>query len=190
MRPCPAQGPLLPAAIANRTPFSAETLLTWASIGSIPGVSGPPRLMLMTSAPWATAQSTPAMMPESSPTPRSSRTLALISWAPGATPLNRASFAPVPAAMEATWVPCPTRSRASGEPLKFRSATTRPVRSGWVASIPVSTTAIFVPVPSYERAQAAGAPICPVLRSSDALRVPSSQMCAMPEVVAADPSPR
>ncbi len=94
----PRSGPLLPAAIANSTPFSAETLLTWASNGSIPGVSRPPRLMLMTSAPWATAQSTPAMMLESSPTPRSSSTFALISRAPGATPLNRASFAPVPAA--------------------------------------------------------------------------------------------
>lgn len=186
----PRSGPLLPAAIANSTPFSAETLLTWASSGSIPGVSRPPRLMLMTSAPWATAQSTPAMMPESSPTPRSSSTFALISRAPGATPLNRASLAPVPAAVEATCVPCPSRSWASGEPLKLRSAATRPARSGWVASMPVSTTAIFTPLPSNDRAQAAGAPIWPVLRSREALRTPSSQIRAMPDAVAAEPSSR
>ncbi len=186
----PRSGPLLPEATANRTPFSAETLFTCASIGSIPAESALPRLMLMTSAPWATAQSTPAMMPESSPTPWSSSTLALISCAPGATPLNRASFAPVPAAVEATCVPCPLRSLASGEPLKSRSATTLPARSGWEESIPVSTTAIFTPVPSYERSQAAGAPIWPVLRSSVALRTPSSQIRAMPDATAADPSSR
>ncbi|MGY3060769.1 hypothetical protein ACVWZD_005014 [Streptomyces sp. TE3672] len=65
----PWPGPLLPAATANRTPFSAESLSTWASRGSVPGVSGPPRLILMMSAPWATAQSTPARTLESSPLP-------------------------------------------------------------------------------------------------------------------------
>lgn len=142
-------GPELPAATAKRTPFSAVTLLTCASSGSISEVSSRPRLRLTMSAPWATAQSIPAMIPESEPPPSSSRTLALMTPAFGATPLC-VPFdpAPLPAAVEATWVPWPSRSAASGAPLKFRAATTRPWRSGWVSSTPVSRTAILTPSPS------------------------------------------
>lgn len=63
----PAPEPSLPAAMANRTPFSADSLSTAASSGSTSGVSVPPRLRLTMSAPWATAHSIPARMPESSP---------------------------------------------------------------------------------------------------------------------------
>ncbi len=142
-------GPSLPAAMANRMPFSADSLSTAASSGSVSGVSMPPRLMLTMSAPCAAAHSMPARMPESSPKPASSRTLPLRIFAPGATPLYvPLDWAPVPAAMDATCVPWPTTSPVVGADVKFLAAVTWPLRSGWVASTPVSRTAILTPLPS------------------------------------------
>ncbi|MGY3680215.1 hypothetical protein ACVWXU_003838 [Streptomyces sp. TE33382] len=144
----PAPSPSLPAAMANRTPLSADSLSTAASSGSISGVSLPPRLRLTMSAPCATAHSMPARMPESSPKPSSSSTLPSSSLASGATPLNLPpDRAPVPAAIEETCVPCPTRSLVSGEAVKFFDARIWSLRSGCVASTPVSRTAIFTPLP-------------------------------------------
>ncbi len=146
---CSPKSPSLPAAMANRTPFSSESLFTPASSASIAGVSPPPRLMLMTSAPSAAAHSMPARISESLPNPPSSRTLPLRIFAPGATPLYLPpDFLPVPAAMEATCVPWPTLSVVSGEVVKFLAPTTWPLRSSWVASTPVSRTAIVTPLPS------------------------------------------
>ncbi len=141
-------GPSLPAAIANRMPFSAESLSTSASNGSIPGVSWPPRLKLTISAPCWAAHSMPARMPESSPEPLSSRTLPLRIFASGATPLYLpCDLAPVPAAIDATCVPCPKWSFASAAVEKFLDSMTWVFRSGWSASTPVSSTAILTPLP-------------------------------------------
>ncbi len=100
--------PSLPAATTKSVPVSAESRLTASSTGSVPGVSSPPRLRLTTSAPWATAHSMPAMTPDSSPVSLSFRTLPFRIFAPGATPLYLPpDLAPVPATMDATWVPWP-----------------------------------------------------------------------------------
>ncbi len=98
--------PELPAATTNRA--LPESRAMAASIGSTPGVSGEPRLMLTTCAPWSTAHCMPATMPEMSPKLSSPRTLPSSSFASGATPLLRPpDFAPLPAMVEATCVPCP-----------------------------------------------------------------------------------
>lgn len=126
----------------------------------------------------------PAMMPESSPYPSSLSTLPLSSSAPGATPLNLPlERAPVPAAMEATCVPWPYLSVVSGEVEKFLAAATWPLRSGWVASMPVSSTAMVTPLPSRPAFQAFGAPICWTDVSRLTSRTPSSQRFATPVAV-------
>lgn len=81
----------------------------------------------------------------------------------------------MPATVDATCVPWPNLSPVPSEPEKSFSSTTWAARSGWEVSTPVSRTATFTPVPSYPAAHAAGAPICGTLRSSEALRRPSSQ---------------
>jgi hypothetical protein len=79
----------------------------------------------------------------------------------------------------ATWVPWPTRSSVSeSTSVKFCAAATRPARSGWVLSTPLSTTATLTPVPSKPADQAAGAPICGTLSFRAGLRSPSSQIFA------------
>jgi hypothetical protein len=133
----------------------------------------------------------PAMTPESLPEPLSSSTLPSRMAAPGATPRYLPpDFAPVPATIEATWVPWPYRSTLSGAELKFRSATSRSARSGCVWSTPLSSTATVVPVPVYPASHAAGAPICRTLWSRSACRLPSSQIRDTPAAVvrAAAPS--
>ncbi len=126
----------------------------------------------------------PARMPESSPLPVSSRTLPLRIFAPGATPLYLPpDLAPVPAAMDATWVPWPKWSVASAAVEKFLDSITWVLRSGWLASTPVSRTAILTPFPWYPAAHAVGAPMSGTDVSRLALRTPSSQTCAMPEAV-------
>lgn len=145
----------------------------------MPGVSVPPRLMLTTLAPCATAHCIPAMTPESSPSPESSSTLPTRSRAPGATPAYFASVgdaAPEPAIVEATWVPWPARSTVSAAAEKFFTASIRSFRSGCVASTPESRTATLTPLPSYPAAWAAGAPICGTLLSRVAFTLPSSQI--------------
>ncbi len=87
----------------------------------------------------------------------SSSALAMVSWAPGATPLYLPfEAAPLPATMDATWVPWPTRSvTSSGLPppglpsgTKLRAAAIRPCRSGCAVSTPESMMPTFAPVPS------------------------------------------
>lgn len=77
-------------------------------------------------APLSAAHCIPAMMPESSPLPSSSRTLASRIFAPGATPRCLPDFAPEPARAEATWVPWPTWSTVFFEPEKFFWAISTP----------------------------------------------------------------
>ena len=62
-----ASGPLLPAAMTNSVSEPSESSLTAWDRGFVPSSASPPRLMLTTSAPWATAQAMPASTPESSP---------------------------------------------------------------------------------------------------------------------------
>ncbi len=69
--------------------------------------------------------------------------------APGATPvLSPLEAAPVPATVEATWVPCPLRSEVFSLGTKLTLSWIWSVRSGWVGSMPVSRTATVTPSPS------------------------------------------
>ena len=102
----PGSGPAFPAATTNSVFELAERSSIARLRGSLPSLGSPPRLMLTTSAPFATAHCIPARTAESSPVPVWSRTLPIISRAPGATPpWTPGSAAPVPAIVEATWVP-------------------------------------------------------------------------------------
>ena len=182
----------LPAAMTNSTPNSAVRFSTACSIGSTSSVSNPPRLMFTTSAPCSAAHCIPARIHDSAQ-PNSTHTLPSSSCAPGATPRNwPPEAAPLPATIDATCVPCPTRSPSSSSPsVKFSDATTRSARSGWVASMPVSSTATVVPEPSNPTAQACGAPTCGTLRSSDGCRSPSSHTFDTPAAaIPADRSTR
>src|SRR5919108_2297833 len=127
------------------------------------------------------AHSIAAIRSELMPTPPSVKTLPMTSVASGATPtyLPRGSSvgdpSPVPVAIPETWVPWPLRSCMSAgvqvPPVKFCVAVTfgslsgcdqrwksRSSRSGWLGSIPVSSTAIFTPVPVSPWLQSALAP--------------------------------
>ncbi len=55
-------------------------------------------------------QSMPASMPPVESPPTSLETFTSTSLAPGATPRGPMSEPPRPSAVEATWVPCPSRS--------------------------------------------------------------------------------
>ena len=109
------------------------------------------------------------------------QTLPTSSFAPGATPRYLPpDAAPLPTMVDATWVPWPTASPGSLPPVKSRTSVRCPAKSGWLASIPVSSTPTVTPVPSKPACQAAGAPICGTLRSRETLRLPSSQMWVTP----------
>lgn len=145
-----ATKPELPAATTNRVPVDRLSSLSAWLRGSVPSVGSPPRLMLTILAPEWAAQSMPAMIASSGHCPWSSQTLPTSSLAPGATPLRRPlDAAPLPRTVEATWVPCPWPSLAPlGLPVKSTCPAMLADTSGWVASIPVSSTATFTPVPS------------------------------------------
>ncbi len=167
----------------KRAPVSALSRLTaWLS-GSVPSLGWlEPRLMLMTvaSASWA-AHSMPARIQDSCPLPLSLSTLPMASWAPGATPFSRPSeAAPVPATVDATWVPCPARSVISSPGTNTADAPIWPARSGWVGSTPVSRTATRTPAPVSPLAQTAGAPIWAVVSARSACTCPSNQILAIP----------
>ncbi len=160
-------GPLLPAATTNSAPVSAESLSTSALRSSLPSVTSPPRLRLTIFAPDRAAHSMPAITWEVSASPAPLKTLAMSSLAPGATPLYLPPEPwPVLAMVAATCVPWPCRSTTSGSSEKFSAAVIFEAMSGWVASMPVSTTATVTPVPSRPAFQASGAPICFVVWSS------------------------
>ena len=101
-------GPELPAATTNRVRYWLVSRVTAWLIGSVPSVGQPPRLMFTTLARCLAAHSIPAMIPDSLPKPESSSTLPLSRLALKATPLRWPDErAPVPATIEATWVPWP-----------------------------------------------------------------------------------
>lgn len=145
-----AMRPELLTATTNRVPVARLSSLSAWLIGSVPSVGSPPRLMLTTLAPEWAAQSMAAMIPSSGHCPLSSQTLPTSSLAPGATPLRSPlDAAPLPRTVAATWVPCPCPSLAPvGLPVKSTCSAMLPDTSGWVASIPVSSTATLTPVPS------------------------------------------
>ncbi len=77
------------------------------------------------------------------------RTLPMMRSVPGATPvLSLLEAAPVPAMVEATWVPCPCGSVGSSSGTKLTVSWMWSARSGWVGSMPVSRTATVTPSPS------------------------------------------
>jgi hypothetical protein len=95
----------LPAATTKSVPCSAVREPTASSTGSMPGVSGAPRLRFTTFAPWSAAHCMPARIHDSAQPP-TTHTLPSSRRAPGATPA-------VPATVAATWVPWPVRSLSS-----------------------------------------------------------------------------
>jgi hypothetical protein len=125
----------------------------------------------------------PAMIHESSPYPSSARTLPTSRSAPGATPRSAPPEAlPLPPTVDRVCVPWPLRSRAVSPGTKLTAWLTRPARSGWSRSAPVSSTATLTPAPSTPAAHAAGAPICAVLCARSACSRASSQILLPPAV--------
>ncbi len=118
----------------------------------------------------------PAMICDSVPEPSSLRTLPTARTAPGATPFSLPSDpAPLPPTVEATWVPWPLRSATSSPSMKDFDSATRPARSGWVRSAPVSRTATLTPLPVSPASQASGVPIWALESAMAARTRPSSQ---------------
>ena len=133
----------LPAAATIRTPASrAAVNVGWPS-ATWSGVSAPPRLMLMTSAPCSRAQSTPSRMSPNETKPESSAILIGIRVESGAMPATPTPLLVSARIVPVTCVPWPTWSLTS---LLFQimlrgSTTATPSRSGWVRSTPESITA-------------------------------------------------
>src|SRR5690606_21784472 len=97
------------------------------------------------------------MTPDRVPDPAALSTLPLSSSAPYAIPRYCPSeAAPVPAMVAATWVPCPASSVVVGSSVKLASCTTTPARSGWVVSMPESSTAMVMPSPVKPDCHASG----------------------------------
>src|SRR6185369_17774004 len=149
--------PLFPAAATTTTPASTS-FFTELQIGSSSKelIAGVPKLIFTTLTLYeplfAISQSNAANTFETFPTPCESRTRRLTSFAPGAIP----SYAPCvgepsPAAIAATWVPCPYGSSVRFSPVKSLLKAILPERLEndlWFASIPESRTAIDTPEPS------------------------------------------
>ena len=145
--------------MTKSAPVDSLSESTARAIGSVPSLaSGLPRLIETTSARPA-PHSIPSMIQDSAPEPASLRTLPIARSAPGATPFSFPSeAAPVPATVEATWVPWPLTSVTVSPGTKLRVSATCSARSGWVWSTPVSSTATVTPVPSRPCCHASGAP--------------------------------
>ncbi len=138
--------------------------------------------MLTTSAPDSAAHCMPAMTQESWPEPSAPpRTLPTNRSAPGATPLlSPPEAAPEPTIVPATCVPCPLTSVTASPGTKLAVPSIRPAKSGWLTSMPVSSTATLTPLPVYPAAQASGAPISGTLSFRLAFTRPSSHSFATP----------
>ena len=114
----PGRSPLLPAAATTILPlFSTAASTACESPSSPSDGTSDPRLKEITSTLGRSAHHwIPRTPSESSPLPVESRTLAADSSASGATPCIRPAIGPgptpSPAAIEATWVPCPMSSYA------------------------------------------------------------------------------
>src|SRR6185503_1281719 len=132
-----------------------------------------PRLMLITSAPWSTAQRIPAAISSKLP-PASVSDLTGITRASGAVPATPMPLFVAAAPIPATCVPCgdgasvvlplsqsplPQPFGVVAQPENVVPATSLPARSGCDRSTPESTTATIWPAP-VEVAQASSALIC------------------------------
>ena len=128
-------GPLLPAAMTKSAPVSARQLvdgLAQRVVLGVPGADAQAHADHLGALVRA-AHSMPAMIPESLPAAVVVEDLADHRSAPGATPFSLPpEAAPVPAMVEATWVPCPLRSMMSSPGTKLRDAddAVREVRVG------------------------------------------------------------
>ncbi len=112
------------------------------------------------------------------------------SAASGATPVYLPPRpAPLPAMIEATWVPCPTVSSTLGCEEKFAVAAILPTRSGWDSSTPVSSTATLTPVPVNPACQAPGAPIRVTPGCALSFFLPSNQTLSCPATSASSATP-
>ena len=173
-------GPSLPAATTTVLPMSTTALqiVLRASVPSLLPLD--PRDRLMTSAPFCAAHSTPAITLLMRPLPLSASTLATMIDAPGATPTYLPLLAaPEPAAIEATWVPWPLPSSTDPLPEKSEVKPIRPSKSGWLESIPVSTTQIVTPSPRlFNSCQIWGAPMWGTETSSIVWTSSSNQTCS------------
>src|SRR5690349_6494887 len=113
---------LFPAAATITTPWlQAQFIMSRSDCEQSPSR---PRLMLMTLAPFWTAQATPFRMFDVEPLPLSPSTLALIRLTPGAMPEMPMPLLPVAATIPATWVPWLQLSSKLDEPLKSWFRTT------------------------------------------------------------------
>ncbi len=135
--PIVSAAPALPAATTKRAPVCSAIRSSDSAMRSLPSDgTGDPRLIDTIGAFWP-AHSIASMIHESWPQPLASSTFPTSSCAPSATPRWVPSLAaPVPAIVEATWVPWPLGSAATSSPgtKLFEPSSTRPWRSGWVSS--------------------------------------------------------
>ena len=117
---------------------------------------------LITVAPWSAAQSTPRVMSEVQPEPSSSSTFTGRMRASGARPATPVALLATAATIPDTWVPWPLSSLLPSPVdvslwvVNSAPGSTRPARSGWLTSAPVSTTPTIWPVP-VDDAQASSA---------------------------------
>ena len=127
----------LPAATTKSAPVSSEMVLSASDMGSWPSEACDEPRLIETMSACAPAHSMASMIHESWPEPSAPSTLPTSRSAPSATPRWVPPLAaPVPAIVEATWVPWPFGSQATSSPgtKLVESGSTRPARSGWVSS--------------------------------------------------------
>ena len=103
--PCPS----LPAAATTTTPLSRAY---FTALAIVPMAMGPPRLMLMTFAPWSAAQRIDCAMAATEPEPFAESTLSGMIATSGATPATPSLLFVDCAIVPATCVPCPWSSSA------------------------------------------------------------------------------
>ena len=136
-----------PTAATTTTPLETAYETAAASRGEYvsllgsPGSRRPPRLRLITRAPWSTAQWIAADSASSEIVPSVSTTFAISSWAGKAIPAMPTPLFIAAAISPATKVPCPCSSVSALPPTKLFESRIRPANSGWPPSIPESTTA-------------------------------------------------
>src|SRR6185503_10206509 len=132
----------------------------FTALAMVPTGTDPPRLMLMTWAPWSAAQRIPDAMPAIDPDPRADSTLIGMIDTPNATPATPSLLLVDWAMVPATWVPCPWSSAAlSLLAMKLNPGTNAVSARSPTRLTPVSMTATVTPLP-LPSFQAWGRPIC------------------------------
>ena len=151
-------GAWFPAAATTTTP-RARALSIAASMTALGCSFGAPRLRLTTRAPRATAQriasATVSSVMTRLPSRSNQETFTGMTTTAGAAPLTPRALPAVAAMMPATCVPCPCSSLGSASPdPRSVPGISRPTRSGWPRSTPVSITATAISGRPRVRAQA------------------------------------